>query len=145
MEHFVYAALGGCSDPGFMFAAETETRFRSTHVYVVSMIRLLREEHTVSDPKFCEGFEILLVTSRRHDAVILVPVFGEAVQQNDHRTSPAAHIVEGCSVRLRSAGDEPPPNVASPGSIRCRGADWPWMTAHAATTKTAKSFKIQRS
>jgi hypothetical protein len=28
----------------------------------VSMSTLFREERTVTDPKFCEGFEILLLT-----------------------------------------------------------------------------------
>src|SRR6266852_9499978 len=29
----------------------------------LSITRLFREEHTVTDPKFCEGFEILLVST----------------------------------------------------------------------------------
>jgi hypothetical protein len=48
-----------------------------------------------------------LLRQQRHDTVIRVPVFREAVQQNDSGTSASANIVEGCSVRLRSDGEEP--------------------------------------
>src|SRR5215467_4856379 len=34
-----------------------------THVHVLSVSRLFRDERTVTDPKFCEGFEILLVST----------------------------------------------------------------------------------
>jgi hypothetical protein len=33
-------------------------------VHAGSMSRLFREERRVTDPRFCEGFEILLVSTR---------------------------------------------------------------------------------
>src|SRR6266436_1972419 len=38
----------------------------------LSMSRLFREERTVTDPKFCEGFEILLVTASN---CVFLPTF----------------------------------------------------------------------
>ena len=37
-----------------------------------SMSRLFREERTVTDPKFCEGFEILLVSTSN---CVFLPAF----------------------------------------------------------------------
>jgi hypothetical protein len=43
-----------------------------THVHMVSMSRLFREERAVTDPKFCEGFEILLVKTSN---CVFLPTF----------------------------------------------------------------------
>src|SRR5579864_2635931 len=44
-------------------AIERRSGADSRYCHVVSMYTLFREERTVTDPKFCEGFEILLVST----------------------------------------------------------------------------------
>jgi hypothetical protein len=58
--------VGGCNRDTFLESVP------GTQVHVVSMSRLIREEHTVTDSKFCEGFEILLVSTSN---CVFLPTF----------------------------------------------------------------------
>src|ERR1700729_3518283 len=57
-------------------AAATERRFPESvagaHVHVASMSMLFRKEGAATDPEFCEGFEILLVTASN---CVFLPTF----------------------------------------------------------------------
>jgi hypothetical protein len=50
----------------------TTSSVAGTDVHVVSLSMLLRKEHTATDPEFCEGFEILLVTASNR---VFLPTF----------------------------------------------------------------------
>src|SRR5215471_7911397 len=58
--------VGGCN------RGTVQQSVAGTHVHVLSVSRLFREERTVTDPKFCEGFEILLVSTSN---CVFLPTF----------------------------------------------------------------------